>query len=427
MDKNIKPGSKLSGSIEVPGDKSISHRALILGAMCPGKVLITNLSSAADCTANANCLKSLGIEIEKQSVSEMIIKGGGLRGFKEPSDILDAHNSGTTVRLLSGLLAAQPFHTVITGDDSLRKRPMKRIIDPLMQMGARITGRENNSMLPMSIIGGEIKSIEYTPPMASAQVKSAVLIAGLYGDAKTIVYEKLQTRDHTERMMEYLGCDIGFSPQKVILGNGKMEPRDITVAGDISSAAFFIVAGVLAKDSRLEIKNVGINPTRTGCLKTLIDMGAEIEIEEIGLKSGEPIGNVKVRSSGLKSINIGTDRIPGMVDEIPILALAATQADGKTVISGARELRFKESDRLHGIASQLKCMGASIEEKPDGLEIEGPTPLTGAEVESFGDHRLAMTLAVAGMLANGETLIRNADCASVSFPEFFEMLDSLRK
>jgi 3-phosphoshikimate 1-carboxyvinyltransferase len=296
LDKKIKPVSRLSGSIEVPGDKSISHRALILGAICPGKVSITNLSSAADCSATAECLKSIGVKIEKKSASEMIVYGDG--DFTEPSDILDAHNSGTTVRLLSGLLAAQPFHTVITGDSSLRNRPMKRIIDPLIQMGARITAREKNTMLPMSITGGKIKSIEYTPPMASAQVKSAILIAGLYGDNKTIVNEKLHTRDHTERMLEYLGCDIEYSPKRVILGNGKMEPQDIVVAGDISSAAFFIVAGVLSGDSSLEINNVGLNPSRTGCLKTLIDMGAEIEIEEIGVKSGEPIGNVEVRSSG---------------------------------------------------------------------------------------------------------------------------------
>jgi len=426
MDKLIKPVSSLKGTIEVPGDKSISHRALIFGAMCDGDVSIKNLSTASDCASTTNCLRALGIEIIDESNKETIVKGKDLHGFREPENILDAGNSGTTMRLLSGLLAGQPFYSILTGDGSLRDRPMGRIIDPLRLMGANINARENDRLPPITIIGGKLNNISYRMPIASAQVKSAIMIGGLYCEGETAIIEKFQSRDHTERMLKYLGRDISTSDGEIIIMGGTLNPNDIIVPGDISSAVFFIVAALLTEKSEIELQNVGLNETRTGFLAALEKMGADIKIESTGANNEEPFGNILVKSANLKSIEAGAENIPSMVDEIPLLALAATQAEGTTIIRGAQELRFKESDRLAGIASQLNRIGATVIEQPDGLIIEGPTPLMGGTVDSFGDHRLAMALTIAGLIAEGETIIKNAESVSISFPGFFENLRQLQ-
>ncbi|MFH2036841.1 MAG: 3-phosphoshikimate 1-carboxyvinyltransferase [Candidatus Zixiibacteriota bacterium] len=426
MHKIISKASKgLFGDIEVPGDKSISHRALIIGSMCNGPVMINNMSSALDCLATVTCLKQLGVEIERKSPTEVTIIGKGQDGYSEPRDVLHAHNSGTTMRLLSGLLAGQPFYSILTGDASLNRRPMTRVISPLSQMGAVIYSAHNNTYPPMTIIGRNLHPIEYSMPIASAQVKSAILIAGLQCLGKTIVIEKVKSRDHTERMLKYLSGNIENGTTRVSIFGGKLKPRNIAVPGDISSAVYYITAGLLVPNSKIKIRNVGINDTRIGFIKALNDMGATIKINQTDIKNEEPFGDMEIESSELKAINIGTERIPSMIDEIPLLALAATQAQGQTIISGARELRYKESDRLRSIATELRRLGANIIENEDGLEIFGPTLLKGAEVETYGDHRIVMTMAIAGLIASGETVVKNTEPVAISFPEFFNILESI--
>ncbi len=424
MDKVISAAKSLKGVIDIPGDKSISHRALIFASMATGISKIENLSTAADCMSTISCLHSLGVKIEKQADSTFMVEGKGRFGFTQQSNILDAGNSGTTIRLLSGLLAGLPFESTITGDKSLQKRPMKRIIDPLSQMGAKIFAGDNNKP-PISIKGQKLTPIFYTMPVASAQVKTAIMIAGLLCDGTTTIIEKYQSRDHTERMFKYLGASISTAFPKIEIRGGQLTSADIFVPGDISSAIFFVVAALLVKNSNIKLKNVGLNPTRTGCLTALKKMGANISITPDEIRNEELLGTIEVSSSDLKAINIGAEDIPSMIDEIPILALAATQAKGKTIILGAEELRFKESDRLKAITDGLKRLGASIIEKSDGLEIDGPTPLIGAETESYGDHRLAMTMAVAGLIAKGETKINNFEAVNISFPEFMNNLQML--
>ncbi|HHI03153.1 MAG TPA: 3-phosphoshikimate 1-carboxyvinyltransferase [candidate division Zixibacteria bacterium] len=425
MNRIIKPVHKLGGTIEIPGDKSISHRALIFAAMARGRSRIRNLSGAADCLSTLSCLRSLGVGIEKISDGTIEIDGRGRFGFKEPPDILDAGNSGTTIRLMTGLLAGQPFYSVITGDKSLRKRPMKRIIDPLNSMGAEILALGNNNRPPIRIVGHKLKPISYTMPVASAQVKTALMIAGLLCDGTTTIIEKYQSRDHSERMFRYLGAEISGTFPRIEIKGERLLSSDIFVPGDISSTMFFVVAGLLVGDSEISLNNVGLNPTRTGCLTALKQMGADISVIPDKSRNEEPLGTIKVSSSRLKAIKIGAEDIPSMIDEIPILALAATQAEGKTIITGAEELRFKESDRLKTITIGLRRMGAAIVEKPDGLEIDGPTPLRGAEVDSFGDHRLAMTMAIAGLIAEGRTTISGFESVNISFPQFFDKLTRL--
>ncbi len=426
MDEKIRPASRIRGRIQVPGDKSISHRALMLGSMAEGEVSVSNLSTAADCASTGTCLRDLGIEIERQDRTKVLVKGRGAFGFQEPSGVLDAQNSGTTIRLLCGLLAGQNFYSVITGDGSLRRRPMGRVIEPLSRMGARIFARDGSTKPPITILGSELEPIEYTLPVASAQVKSAILFAGLLCHGETMVREKLPTRDHTERMLKYLGADIEMSSGEIILRGGtKLLAKDIFVPADVSSAAYFILAAVLTGDSRLVVEDVGLNPERMGFINTLKNMGAEIKVEDVREKNGEPLGSIEGHSSELRAIEVSPEMIPSMVDEIPALALAGTQAMGRTIIRGAGELRFKESDRLRSIAIQLKKLGAKVTEKEDGLEIEGPTKLAGTVCETYGDHRLVMTLAVAGLIARGTTTLRDAEVAGVSFPDFFERLAQL--
>ncbi|MFA4905076.1 MAG: 3-phosphoshikimate 1-carboxyvinyltransferase [Candidatus Margulisiibacteriota bacterium] len=427
----IKPAKKLQGEVHIPGDKSISHRAVMLGAIADGETVIENFLSSADCLATVKCFEKLGIEITElgtQSTEHrVIIKGKGLHGLSKPDGPLDVGNSGTTIRLISGILAGQSFETTITGDASIQKRPMKRIAEPLKRMGVRCEGRGmgNEIYPPLKISGGKLRPIEYKLPMASAQVKSCILLAGLYAEGETCVIEPAPSRDHTERMLSYLGVKFAKLGNKVsVCGPAAFEGREISVPGDISSAAFLMVAGLLVPDSDLLLRNVGVNPTRTGILEVLHRMGAQVEVLDEEIISGEPRASIKVKSqnSKVKSMEIGGELIPKVIDEIPIITVLATQAEGKTVIRDAKELRVKESDRIKTISTELKKMGAKIEEKEDGMVITGPTKLKGVKVQSYGDHRVAMSLAVAGLIAEGETMIEDTDCIETSFPGFEKLL-----
>ena len=425
MDKRISSVSHIGGTIRVPGDKSISHRALILGSMCHGDLAVSNLSIAADCAATMTCLQQLGIEIEQCSNGTAVIHGRGRFGFHEPADILDARNSGTTMRLLAALLSGQPFFSVITGDGSLRDRPMRRIIDPLSHMGAQIAARNGGTKPPLAITGNTLTPINYTMPIASAQVKSAILIAGLLCRGETTVIEKTPSRDHTERMLKYLEAAITTEGRTITVEGGELPAKEIAVPGDISSAFYFLLGAILARGSSMRILGIGLNPTRLGGITALQKMGADIRISQRGSRNNEPYGEIEASSSALRGMTIPPEMIPTLIDEIPAIALVATQAEGKTIISGAKELRFKESDRLHTTATELTRMGAAIRQRDDGLEIDGPTPLRGTTVHSHRDHRLAMTLTIAGLIADGETVIEDAEAIEISYPEFFKTLETL--
>ncbi|OGB86851.1 3-phosphoshikimate 1-carboxyvinyltransferase [candidate division WOR-1 bacterium RIFCSPLOWO2_02_FULL_46_20] len=417
----IKPIKQIKAEIQVPGDKSISHRAIMIGSLANGETVVNNFLMSEDCLATVKCLGQLGIDIQmandKCQMSDgcrTIIRGKGLRGLRESKAVLDVGNSGTTIRLLSGILAGQSFTSTITGDKSIQKRPMMRIVKPLRSMGATIEGREEKDQIfaPLKISGGKLSPIKYELPIASAQVKSAILLAGLFAEGETRVIEKVQARDHTERMLAYFGVKNGQEFQ------GKV----VDVPGDLSSAAFFIVAALIAPNSELIIKNVGTNPTRTGIIEVLQRMGAKLEIVDEQVVSGEPRATILVTRSSLRGTNISGEIIPRLIDEIPIIAVAATQAQGITEISGARELRVKESDRLAAISAELGKMGAKIKELDDGMIIEGPTGLKGAKVKSYGDHRVAMSLTIAGLIADGETTIDDTACIETSFPGFEALL-----
>ncbi|MFH1784257.1 MAG: 3-phosphoshikimate 1-carboxyvinyltransferase [bacterium] len=415
---------KANGTISMPGDKSISHRAIILGAIAEGNTTIKGMLKGEDCLSTIAVFRKLGTIIEEISDEEIVVYGRGLNGLSKPTGVLDAGNSGTTMRLVSGLLAGQNFTSTITGDASLCKRPMKRIIDPLGKMGAYITPTHGN-LPPLIIRGTKLKGIDYKSKIASAQVKSCLLLAGLYTNGVTSITEPVKSRDHTERILSYMGCPVTIDGLRVeVKGRSKIEAKDITVAGDISSAAFFILCGLLL-DGSIRIKNVGLNPTRTGILKVFEAMGANISVEGERMICNEPVGDIVVKSSTLKGISIGSKLVPSLIDEFPILAVAATQAEGVTRISGASELRVKETDRINAICSELGRMGAKIEEKSDGMLIHGRTPLKGAIVESFKDHRMAMSLAIAGLIAEGKTTIKDTDCINTSFPHFMDKLKSV--
>ena len=412
----------VKGEIEVAPDKSISHRALMISAISAGTSHIKNILKAEDCISTLKCLKELGVAIEEKN-GEIIVKGNGLK-LKKPSKTLDAGNSGTTVRLMSGILAGQDFSVKIVGDESLSKRPMKRISEPLAQMGATIN--TGNGYLPLEITGGNLKPLNYNSAVSSAQVKSCVLFAGLYADGTTSFTEPEKSRDHTERMLKSFGADISVKQNTVsVKGIASLHSSDITVPGDISSAAFFMVAAAITKNSAIKIKNVGVNPTRTGIIDVLKRMGAEIEIENKREFSGEPVADIIVKSSELKSIEIVKKEIPLLIDEIPVIAVAATQAEGITTITGAKELRVKETDRLKAMSAELKKMGADITELEDGLIIKGPTKLKGAKVESYKDHRIAMSLAITSLIAAGTTEIADRNCVNISFPEFWKELEKI--
>jgi 3-phosphoshikimate 1-carboxyvinyltransferase len=413
--------------MKVPGDKSISHRALIIGGVAEGETTVDNFLPGEDCLATLSCLKALGINIESSAPDRVRITGKGLCGLSEPTEVLDAKNSGTTMRLLLGILAGQPFFSVITGDASLRKRPMGRVSGPLRDMGAAVMGRQDGNLAPLAVKGGGLKPIAYESPVSSAQVKSAVLLAGLYAPGRTSVSEPALSRDHTERMLQDFGANVTRDGLTVTLsGRPVLNGRNIHVPGDISSAAFLIVAACIVDDATVKINKVGLNPTRTGILETLQQMGADIEITRCGSSGGEPFGDITARSSDLRGVEISGELIPRLIDEIPVLAVAAACANGTTVIRDAEELRFKESNRLKAMAEQLNRLGVKLEERTDGLVIKGGRRLSGAKVDSLGDHRVAMALVVAGLVAQGETCVTGTDAISVSFPGFMTVLSGLK-
>lgn len=427
MDRIKLKGTKcIKGEFVPPPDKSISHRAVMFSSIADGKSVIRNFLRAADTLSTVSAFRALGVTIEERA-HEIIIHGRGIHGLKEPEDIIDCRNSGTTMRLLSGVLAGNPFFSVLSGDDSLRRRPMRRIIAPLREMGAEIAARDNDKYPPIAIRGKKLRSIRYALPVASAQIKSALLLAGLYAEGETEVAEPLPSRDHTERMLPAFGADVTLKPLKVIIrGGSKMHGRDTVVPGDFSSAAFFMAAAVLTGDSDIMLKAVGINPTRTGLLTVLRRMGADIVIENSREVSGEPVADIHCKGGKLlKATDVGKDEMPLLIDEFPILCVIAAQAEGTTSISGAEELRVKESDRIKAMAAELKRFGVELEEYPDGMAIKGKDTLKGCEVESHGDHRIAMSLAVAALIAEGETIINHAACVDISFPGFFSEVTRL--
>lgn len=431
---NIKYRSPLRGEIITPPDKSISHRAIMLSSLANGKSIVRNFLCAEDPMRTLGAFRQMGINITLNTPSkaaqvhnnEVIINGMGLTGLKEPAGTIDCGNSGTTMRLLSGVLAGQPFSSQLTGDSSLKSRPMQRIITPLSQMGAIISS-ERDGYPSLKIEGGSLRPISYSSPVASAQVKSAILLAGLYCDGITTVIEPGKSRDHTERMLMVCGADINVENSIVTLrGMEPLNPIDITIPGDLSSAAYFIVAGLLVPESEILIRDTGINSTRTGVLDILKMMGADIRIENMRNLSGEPVADIFVKYSKLKGIDIKADEILRAIDEFPIICIAASCAEGTTRITGAKELRVKESDRIASIASELEKMGVAVEELEDGLVIEGAKELQPASVNSHGDHRIAMSLAIAGLTVNGQTTISDTDCLNTSFPEFMTLIEGLQ-
>lgn len=422
-------GLSLQGRIQIPGDKSISHRALMLGALAEGETQISGLLLGEDPCSTASCFQALGAEISELNTERVIVRGIGLGQLQEPVDVLNAGNSGTTLRLMLGILASHPdrFFTV-TGDSSLRSRPMSRVVKPLQQMGAQIWGRKGNSLAPLAIQGQPLKPIHYHSPIASAQVKSCILLAGLMAEGETTVTEPALSRDHSERMLRAFGAKLSVDPETksvTVTGRSRLQGQTVIVPGDISSAAFWLVAGAIVPGSELWIENVGVNPTRTGILEALEQMGADITLENQREVAGEPVADLRVRHSNLKACEISGDIIPRLIDEIPILAVAAAFAQGTTVICDAEELRVKESDRIAVMADQLNRMGAQVRELPDGLEIVGGATLSGATVDSHTDHRIAMSLAIAALNAKGTTTIHRAEAAAISYPNFTATLQQI--
>ena len=417
----IKKLTNLHGELTVPGDKSISHRAVMFGSLAKGTTKITHFLEGADCLSTISCFRKMGIDIENNS-GEILVHGKGLHGLSAPVDILDVGNSGTTTRLISGILAGQNFVSELTGDDSIQSRPMKRIMTPLLSMGADIASIKGNNCVPLRITGHPLKAIHYDSPVASAQVKSCVLLAGMYSDGITSVTEPVLSRNHTEIMLNYFGARVtsegttaSIAPEPYLFA------REITVPGDISSAAYFIAAGLLVPGSEILLKNVGINPTRDGLLRVCKDMGADITLLNVNM-DGEPTADLLVRASSLHGTTVGGEIIPTLIDEIPMIAVMAAFAEGTTVIKDAKELKVKESDRILVMAENLSRMGADITPTDDGMIIHGGKPLHGAEIDSYLDHRVAMSFAVAGLLCDGPLSIKGGDCVKISYPEFYEDL-----
>jgi 3-phosphoshikimate 1-carboxyvinyltransferase len=425
--KTITPGGSIDGVVELPGDKSISHRYAIIAALAEGKSEIANYASAADCRSTLECLRRLGVEIE---VSDRLVRvaGVGLGGLKEPRRPLDAENSGSTMRMLAGVLAGQPFTSTLTGDDSLRKRPMRRVIEPLRQMGAEIESREGDRA-PIEIRGGRLHAIDYTTPIPSAQVKSAILLAGLFADGVTTVRESVCTRDHTEVALREFGADIeGKRGTLRIHPRPKLTGRQLTVPGDLSGGVFLIAAALVLPESSLMLHNVGLNPSRARVIDFLISIGAPVHIASVQLRNGELVGDVAVRYAPLVGGAISGAQVAEMIDELPMLAALGPFTEKGIEIHDAKELRVKESDRIATLAEGLRAMGADVEEFPDGMRVAGRSAgtLRGAKIEPHGDHRIAMALSVAALGAKGETVIRDSDCVGVSFPEFFATIERLR-
>lgn len=420
----VAPGNAFSGNIRVPGDKSISHRALLFGALADGKTQISGFLASHDTRATADCLRAMGVIIEEGDF--ITVHGAGLHGLHAPTNVLWAGNSGTTTRLLMGILAGQPFATMIDGDESLRRRPMDRVAIPLCQMGATITGEGQRCTPPVQIHGGNLHAIDYSTPVASAQVKSAILLAGLYADGITSVTEPLKSRDHTERMLTGFGVHVNESGLTVsIQGGQQLHGRQISVPGDISSAAFFLVASAIIPNAKITIQNVGINPTRSGVLEVLQAMGAQLAITHEHLDGGEPVADLAVQYSALSATEISGAIIPRLIDELPILAVAAAFAKGTTVIKDASELRVKESDRIKTVSTFLRDMGVPVDETADGMIIHGGATLHSAIVNSDGDHRIAMSAAIAAIAAGVESQITGAETIATSFPTFVDLVQQL--
>ncbi len=409
------------GEVPVPGDKSISHRAVMLGALAHGTTRVTNFLAGDDCLSTVACLRALGVPVALADGTAVVEGRAG--ELTEPADVLDCGNSGTTMRLLLGILAGRPLFAVLTGDSSLRRRPMGRVVAPLRTMGALLDGRAGGELAPLAVRGGFLRGARFRLPVASAQVKSALLLAGLAAEGRTEVEEPAPSRDHTERMLRHFGVAVEAEPGRAaVTGPARLLARDVEVPGDISAAVFFLVAGAVVPGSRVVVRGVGVNPTRAGALEVLAAMGARLRLLDERQIGGEPVADVEVESSSLRGVSVGGSMVPRLIDEVPALAVAAACAEGVTEIRDAAELRVKESDRISAVAAQLRRLGVRVEELPDGLRIHGGGRLRGAEVEAGGDHRLAMALAVAGLVAEGETVVRGASCAAVSFPGFAAVL-----
>jgi 3-phosphoshikimate 1-carboxyvinyltransferase len=422
----VRGKAKLRGAFSVPGDKSISHRALLLGAIATGETRVENCLVAEDVLSTARCLQQLGVQIDGIGTPSIIVHGVGGANLKQSEEPLDCGNSGTTMRLLIGILAAHAFESWLTGDSSLQKRPMDRVAIPLQRMGAKIEGRTERYLPPIRMRGSKLRPIEWALPVASAQAKSAILLAGLFADGTTLVHEPAPSRDHTERMLQAFGAKIFVKELTVaVVGPAKLKGTTVIVPGDPSSAAFFLCAAAVIPDSEVTALGISVNPTRSGYLEVLKQMGATVLLHNERIQGGEPVADVTVRCGKLKGATISGDLIPRTIDELPVLAAIATNAEGVTVIRDAQELRVKESDRIAAMVSELRKLGAQVEELPDGMVVHGGSKLMGAEVQSHGDHRVAMALAIAGLLAEGETVIHDADCVAISFPQFPQVLASL--
>ena len=421
----IQKHGPLRGELAVPGDKSISHRSVMFGALSEGITEAENFLTGADCLSTISCFRQMGISVEQNGTS-VVVHGKGLHGLTRPSGIIDAGNSGTTVRLLSGILAGQPFDSMITGDASIQKRPMKRVMTPLSQMGASITSVHENGCAPLQIKGSPLHGIHYLSPVASAQVKSCVLLAGLYADTPTSVTEPAISRNHSELMLRYFGADIQCEgTTSTVLPDPRLVGQKVNVPGDISSAAYFIAAALLVPGSEVLLKNVGINPTRDGMLRVVRAMGGDVTLVNENTDGAEPCADLLIRSSSLHATTIEGELIPTLIDELPVIAVLAAFAEGTTVIKDAAELKVKESDRIAVMTENLKRMGADVEPTDDGMVIHGGRPLHGATINPYLDHRIAMSFAVAALAADGETKIQDADCVKISYPGFYTDLEGL--
>ncbi|OXS76045.1 3-phosphoshikimate 1-carboxyvinyltransferase [Lysinibacillus sp. KCTC 33748] len=416
----------LQGTLTIPGDKSVSHRSVMFGAIATGKTTVDGFLLGEDCLSTIDCFRKLGVKIDVEGTN-VSIDSPGIEGWQEPTEVLYTGNSGTTTRLMLGILAGSNVHSVMTGDASIGKRPMRRVIDPLRQMGAHITGRADGQYTPLAIQGTTLQAIDYHMPVASAQVKSAILLAGLRAEGTTIVRETEVSRDHTERMLRQFGARVDEVDGVIALQGGQtLTGTHVSVPGDISSAAFFLVAGAICEGSKITLENVGINPTRDGIIEVLHNMGASITVMPNEDSQSEPTATITIETSALKGTTIEGDIIPRLIDEIPILALLATQANGKTIIKDAEELKVKETDRITAVVDELKKLGASIEATEDGMIIEGPTPLRGAHLKTYGDHRIGMMGAVAALITDGTITLDDAECIAVSYPSFFEHIEEVK-
>ena len=422
----VQRAESLRGRVRVPGDKSISHRAVLLGAIAQGDSCIRGVLRGGDCLATIGCIRGLGVTVDEPDGDTLVVRGRGLDGLQEPSNPLDCRSSGTTMRLLAGLVAGAGVMTVLSGSGQLNRRPMARVAEPLRRMGATVLGRQGGRLPPLAVQGGRLHGIDYALPVASAQVKSAIVLAGLYTPELTVVHEHPQgiSRDHTERMLRAMGAPIHSLGARVLSERPThpLQPLDLEIPADMSSAAFLMVAALLTPGSRVELAAVTLNPTRTGLYDVLTAMGGQLTVENAHEVAGEPVGDVVVAHAPLRGTTAAGEAVVRGIDELPILAVAATQAHGTTVVRDAAELRVKETDRIATVVEELRKLGAQIEARPDGFIVEGPTALRGCTVDSHGDHRLAMALIVAGLVADGETVVRDTDCISDSFPGFERLL-----